>query len=356
MGQTIDLNGNTATAQVYQTGQAAQVTRYGDHATDPFLERLSRWAEASPRRSPPEGGCGGRSASRSAPGRRCRPTPRNGCPVSRSSSRWRSQAPTHWRRCPARPPPTRSRAWPTTGSSTNRLAIEVERSSRHGRPLSVAVLDLDHFKQVNDTHGHQIGDRVLAELANRLATAVRSGELMARIGGEEFAWLMPEATPEGAHAAAERVRTVDPGHAVRRRGNPDDLDRRVLQRGRRDRGGVRRIRRPGAVLVKAGRPQHHLRVHRASGPRTPDGEANAHDGRASGRAQNVRVVSLPRASASDRSGESVIRYPRSENDSDVWNLISTGPASVAPAGAIAAAATRRPRNGPGQRVRSGSLA
>jgi diguanylate cyclase (GGDEF)-like protein len=87
-----------------------------------------------------------------------------------------------------------------------RLGYEVERSARHGRALSVAVLDLDHFKQVNDAHGHQTGDRVLAEVARRLAGAVRCGELMGRIGGEEFAWLMPEATPDGAHAAAERVR------------------------------------------------------------------------------------------------------------------------------------------------------
>jgi diguanylate cyclase (GGDEF)-like protein len=87
-----------------------------------------------------------------------------------------------------------------------RLGSEVERSVRHGRALSVAVLDLDHFKQVNDTHGHQTGDRVLVEVARRLAAAVRSGELMARIGGEEFAWLMPEASADGAFAAAERVR------------------------------------------------------------------------------------------------------------------------------------------------------
>ena len=87
-----------------------------------------------------------------------------------------------------------------------RLGSEVERSTRHGRALSVAVLDLDHFKLVNDSQGHQTGDDVLAEVARRLAGAVRGGELMARIGGEEFAWLMPEATPEDARAAAERVR------------------------------------------------------------------------------------------------------------------------------------------------------
>jgi diguanylate cyclase (GGDEF)-like protein len=82
----------------------------------------------------------------------------------------------------------------------------VQRASRHGRALSIALLDLDHFKQVNDTNGHQIGDRVLAEVARRLTEAVRSGELIGRIGGEEFAWLMPEATPDGAYAASERIR------------------------------------------------------------------------------------------------------------------------------------------------------
>jgi diguanylate cyclase (GGDEF)-like protein/PAS domain S-box-containing protein len=87
-----------------------------------------------------------------------------------------------------------------------RLNAEIGRSSRYGRALCVAVLDIDHFKRVNDSHGHQAGDQVLAEVGRRLAAAVRTGELIARIGGEEFAWLLPETDAAAAYKAAERVR------------------------------------------------------------------------------------------------------------------------------------------------------
>jgi diguanylate cyclase (GGDEF)-like protein len=87
-----------------------------------------------------------------------------------------------------------------------RLRTEVERAGRHDRPLGLAVFDLDHFKEINDTHGHQIGDAVLAAVAQRLAAVARTGELVARVGGEEFAWVMPETTPDGAYLAAERAR------------------------------------------------------------------------------------------------------------------------------------------------------
>ncbi|MEJ7845594.1 MAG: PAS domain S-box protein [Acidimicrobiales bacterium] len=98
-----------------------------------------------------------------------------------------------------------------TGLANNRafyerLHAEVERTGRYRRNLSVVMLDLDHFKQVNDLHGHQAGDRVLAEVARRLRAEARDGDLVARIGGEEFAWLMPETDQEGALAVAERAR------------------------------------------------------------------------------------------------------------------------------------------------------
>jgi len=87
-----------------------------------------------------------------------------------------------------------------------RLTAEVKRARRHRRPLSLAILDVDHFKRINDNHGHDVGDQVLIASAHRLTAITRSGELIARLGGEEFAWLLPEAS--GAHAweAAERVR------------------------------------------------------------------------------------------------------------------------------------------------------
>ena len=89
-----------------------------------------------------------------------------------------------------------------------RLADECARAIRHGRRLSVAVFDLDQFKDINDAHGHPVGDQVLREVAERLVTLIRAGELIARVGGEEFAWLLPDADADGALAAAERARTL----------------------------------------------------------------------------------------------------------------------------------------------------
>jgi diguanylate cyclase (GGDEF)-like protein/putative nucleotidyltransferase with HDIG domain len=87
-----------------------------------------------------------------------------------------------------------------------RLAQEVTRASRHGRRFSLVVLDLDHFKRVNDDLGHQAGDSVIREAARRLAQLARAGDLMARVGGDEFAWLMPESGGMEAWRAADRAR------------------------------------------------------------------------------------------------------------------------------------------------------
>jgi len=86
-----------------------------------------------------------------------------------------------------------------------RLELEVRRAARHGRPLSLVIFDIDHFKAINDTHGHPVGDRVLESIADRLRRLARGEELMARIGGEEFAWILPETDARGAHAAATRA-------------------------------------------------------------------------------------------------------------------------------------------------------
>jgi diguanylate cyclase (GGDEF)-like protein/PAS domain S-box-containing protein len=86
------------------------------------------------------------------------------------------------------------------------LARETKLARRHHRPLSLILLDIDHFKDINDEHGHPTGDAVLVEIARRLGATVRSGETLARVGGEEFAWLLPGAESDAAIIVAERAR------------------------------------------------------------------------------------------------------------------------------------------------------
>jgi diguanylate cyclase (GGDEF)-like protein len=99
---------------------------------------------------------------------------------------------------------------PLTGALNRRgldqaLAREVSRSRRAGSELSVLALDLDHFKNVNDTHGHIVGDVVLRELGLRLGQTARGGDMVARTGGEEFTVLLPDTDPLGAYRAAVRM-------------------------------------------------------------------------------------------------------------------------------------------------------
>jgi two-component system cell cycle response regulator len=88
------------------------------------------------------------------------------------------------------------------------LNRELARSSRHARPLSVLVFDIDRFKSINDDHGHLCGDQVLRDMANRLKGVIRAEELFARYGGEEFVMVLPETTLHDALLVAERVRAL----------------------------------------------------------------------------------------------------------------------------------------------------
>ncbi|SDJ38625.1 GGDEF domain-containing protein [Billgrantia gudaonensis] len=98
-----------------------------------------------------------------------------------------------------------------TGLGNRRYLLETaerlyQQSLRNERPMSLALLDLDHFKHLNDTWGHPAGDRVLEAFAQALQEETRQADIVARIGGEEFCILMPDTPLEGAHDLAERVR------------------------------------------------------------------------------------------------------------------------------------------------------
>ncbi len=87
-----------------------------------------------------------------------------------------------------------------------RWVVECNRAERHGTPLCVAILDIDHFKSVNDNHGHLVGDSVLSAVAEVLTGGIRKVDMAARWGGEEFLMLLPETDLPGAKVLAERLR------------------------------------------------------------------------------------------------------------------------------------------------------
>jgi diguanylate cyclase (GGDEF)-like protein len=87
-----------------------------------------------------------------------------------------------------------------------RLSEELARAGRYRQPLSCLFIDADHFKQINDTYGHQAGDIVLRELANRIRSQLRASDIATRFGGEEFALLLPQTNLNEALMLAERIR------------------------------------------------------------------------------------------------------------------------------------------------------
>lgn len=104
-----------------------------------------------------------------------------------------------------------------------RLDDEMGRASRYNKRLSLLMLDLDDFKRINDTHGHIVGDRVLAEVGQLLKSTVREVDVVARYGGEEFTIILPETDASGAFIVAEKIREaismhrfpdVEGGHSI----------------------------------------------------------------------------------------------------------------------------------------------
>jgi diguanylate cyclase (GGDEF)-like protein len=88
------------------------------------------------------------------------------------------------------------------------LEREISRCRRYAREVSLILFDIDHFKKINDTHGHLAGDTILRDLALTVKGRIRREDVFARVGGEEFAVLLPEVPAKGAREAAEKVRRV----------------------------------------------------------------------------------------------------------------------------------------------------
>ena len=90
----------------------------------------------------------------------------------------------------------------------NHLKLLIDRALARGRPLSICITDIDRFKSVNDTYGHDAGDEVLRDFAHRVRSTVRGADLACRFGGEEFVVVMPDTPADAAAAIAERLRTI----------------------------------------------------------------------------------------------------------------------------------------------------
>lgn len=104
---------------------------------------------------------------------------------------------------------------PLTGVANRRgldraLAEAMDRATRHGDPLVVAMVDVDHFKQLNDQHGHNAGDAMLRDLVSRWTTQLRATDTLARFGGDEFVVVLPACTPSDAEIILERLRRSAP--------------------------------------------------------------------------------------------------------------------------------------------------
>jgi two-component system cell cycle response regulator len=112
---------------------------------------------------------------------------------------------------------------PLTGLANRRYILTqlgsfVSGSRRHGRPLSAAIVDIDHFKAVNDAHGHAAGDAVLVAVTGVLRSHVRAEDHLGRLGGEEFLAVLPDTDADAAMAVAERMREEVGATAVERDG------------------------------------------------------------------------------------------------------------------------------------------
>ena len=209
VGEEVGLAGTSAAAEVYRTGASVRIESYPPGPRDPVIEAFALSASVCAPIS--VGGVLWGSVGAAFSGV---PIPAD---AERRLVRFAELVAVAVANAEAWEALARQAATdPVTGLANHRafyeqLRAEAERARRHGRALSVALFDLDHFKQINDRHGHQTGDKVLAEVALRLADQLEGDGLLARIGGEEFAWVMPETSAPDALAAAECARSAITG-------------------------------------------------------------------------------------------------------------------------------------------------
>ena len=155
-----------------------------------------------------------------------------------------------------------------------KLNEEYRRIDREGRPFSVLLMDIDKFKNVNDTYGHPVGDVAIKAVAKVLKETVRTTDFVARYGGEEFAVGMVDSGREGARQMAERVRSIMEKTVVTRIG-PKGPDRHAQHRGCLLSRGQRKDHRPGdhgrqrLVPGKEGRQEQGLPAEGYQGSSPP---------------------------------------------------------------------------------------
>ncbi|RMD98378.1 MAG: GGDEF domain-containing protein, partial [Calditrichaeota bacterium] len=95
---------------------------------------------------------------------------------------------------------------PNRRAFDRQILLAMETFMRYKQPVALAIIDLDHFKRVNDAHGHPVGDAILKEVSSRLRNMLRKIDFLARYGGEEFAGVFPNTTARGAFCVMERIR------------------------------------------------------------------------------------------------------------------------------------------------------
>ena len=183
------------------------------------------------------------------------------------------------------------------------LATLVEQAAGRGKPLSLLVLDIDYFKAINDTHGHDAGDDVLREFAVRVKKSIRGIDLACRYGGEEFVVVMPETDMAVAALVAERIRRRIAGEpfAIEQGAKAIDVTLSIglaaLGSAERHRRQHPEARRPGALSRQARRPQPRRGGRGVSGDsstglvrRSPQGEGGF---RVNPNALHYRQISPP---------------------------------------------------------------